>query len=54
MKKLIADLLLVCDVYIRESERGIKTMKGSQYWTGYHRGQKNLAEDIKRILEEAR
>ena len=54
MKKLIEDLKTLCEVYINESNRGLEKMKGSQYWTGYHKGQKNLAEHILKKLEEAR
>ena len=54
MNPLKERLKSVCEVYIRESERGLNAMKGSQYWTGYHKGQRNLAEYILKVLEDER
>ena len=53
MKKLIENLKTLCEVYINESNRGLEKMKGSEYWTGYHNGQKRMGESILKLLEES-
>lgn len=52
MRTLKEQLKHFCETWIAESDRGLKKMKGSEYWTGYHNGQKRMAESILKMLEE--
>lgn len=45
-KKLIDAIKRMCEVWLKHSEEEAKRMKGSNYWVGYHNGQKRLAEHI--------
>ena len=46
MEEMLIAIKRICEAYIKNAESGAKAYSSASWWSGYHAGQKKLAENI--------
>lgn len=52
MDEMLVAIKRICEAYLKNAESGVKAYSSASWWSGYHTGQKKLAERILEAINE--
>lgn len=50
MDEMIVAIKRICEAYLKNAESGVKGYSSASWWSGYHTGQKKMAESILKAI----